>query len=690
MTRNFSILAVICLSLVAAETRSQSVDEILVTSKRLPDSLSSGVYSAQELTGTVLDGPSFGLDAALRRVPGFGLFRRQASRAAHPTTQGVSLRGLGPNGAGRTLVLLDGVPLNDPFGGWVEWVHLPPSTIQRATIVRGGGSGTWGNAALAGVVRLDSRSLSDENLRAEIRYGSKDSIAGSALFNADAAGGSLSGAVHFSDSGGFFLVGSDQRGAADLPAARHNEGLRLNWRTETESGTVWSLSADAASDTFVNGSSEAGAQTDTYGLSLSAVNPGSSSGPAWQTHVYARQKDFQSVFAAFDGTRSSVRPVLDQFDVPVLGLGANFLLRWSDVNDWTIESGADIRFSDGETNEAFRNFGAGFTRQRTAGGEQLVAGSFVEGHRQLSTRTLITFGVRADYWSQSKGIRRETDLTNDSILVDRSFAGRDGVSVNGRAGFRTQISETLDVRSTVYSGFRVPTLNELYRPFRVGNDITEANEALVNERMVGAEAAVIWSRGNASAQATVFRNDLFDPVLNTTITNTPGFNSEFGVFIPGGGSLRQRRNVDRVETWGVEFDASLQISERVQARAGYLFTDPKIANSRVAPALEGNRLAQVAKHQATFGLMFTPTDRLRLTADLLLSSDQFEDDLNSRVLKGAATVDVYAGYDLTDSIEVYVAAENLFDERVEAGRTAAGLVTLGPPVFLWTGLRLKY
>ncbi|NKB45498.1 MAG: TonB-dependent receptor [Alphaproteobacteria bacterium] len=690
MTRNFLFLPIICLSLAATESRSQSVDEILVTATRLPDSLSSGVYSAQELTATDLNGPSLGLDAALRSVPGFGLFRRQASRAAHPTTQGISLRGLGPNGAGRTLVLLDGVPLNDPFGGWVEWVHLPPATIQSATVVRGGGAGTWGNSALAGVVRLDSRLLSADNLRAELRYGSKNSVAGSAMLKADTARGSISGTAHFSDSDGYFLVGPDQRGAADRPAARHNEGLRLSWRTEVDSGTVWSISADVASDTFVNGSSEAGAQTDTYGFSLSAFNAGNGTGPAWETHFYARRKDFESVFAAFDDTRSSVRPVLNQFDVPVTGVGANVLLRWLDVNDWTIEGGADIRFSDGETNETFRNLGAGFTRQRTAGGEQLVAGSFIEGHRQVTGRTLITVGARADYWSQTNGIRREIDLADDSVLVDRNFAGRDGISVNGRAGLRTQISETVDIRSTVYSGFRVPTLNELYRPFRVGNDITEANEALINERIVGAEVAVLWSRDGASAQATVFRNDLLDPVLNTTITNTPGFNADFGVFIPGGGSLRQRRNVDRVETWGVEIDASFQVSDRFLVRGGYLYTNPEIARSRVAPELEGNRLAQVAKHQATIGLSFTPTERLRLTADVLLSSDQFEDDLNSRILNGAATVDLYAGYDVTESIELYIAAENLFDTRVEAGRNAAGLVTLGPPVFLWAGLRLMF
>ncbi|MDG2243537.1 MAG: TonB-dependent receptor [Rhodospirillaceae bacterium] len=683
-------LPIIFLSLAAAESLSQSVDEIRVTTKRLSDSDSLDVYSIARLADSGMQGPALGLDAALRRVPGFGLFRRQESRAAHPTTQGISLRGLGPNGAGRTLVLLDGVPLNDPFGGWVEWVHLPPAIIQGATVVRGGGAGTWGNAALAGVVRLDSRALADSNIRAELRYGLKESWAGSAQFKVGLGASSISGSAHISDSDGYFLIGEDQRGGADLPAARRSGGFRLNWEAKTESGTTWVLSANAASDMFINGSAEAGAETDTFGLSLSAINPGEGSGPAWETHFYATRKEFQNVFAAFDGTRSTVRPVLDQFDVPVTGLGGNILLRWSGINSWTIESGADIRFSEGETNESFRNLGAGFTRKRKAGGEQFIGGAFVEVHRQLSTRTRVTIGTRMDYWGQLKGARREINLDNGLELVDRSFLDRDGVSMNGRAGFRTQLSGTLDARSTIYSGFRLPTLNELYRPFRVGNDITEANNTLVNERMVGAEAALIWSQGGNRAQATVFRNDLFNPVFNTTITAQPGFNSEFGVFIPGGGSLRQRRNVERVQTWGVEFDVSLQLRDSVHLRGGYLYTNPKVAESSVAPQLEGNRLAQVARHRATVGLSITPIDRLRLTTDLLFSSDQFEDDLNSRLLEGAATVDVYVGYNLTNSIELYVAAENLFDKRVEAGRTAAGLVTLGPPMFLWTGLRLTY
>ncbi|HEV7843458.1 MAG TPA: TonB-dependent receptor plug domain-containing protein, partial [Pyrinomonadaceae bacterium] len=84
------------------------------------------------------------IDDALRQVPGFTLFRRTGSRAANPTTQGVSLRGIGASGASRALVLADGIPLNDPFGGWVYWGRVPREAIERVEVLRGGASSLYG------------------------------------------------------------------------------------------------------------------------------------------------------------------------------------------------------------------------------------------------------------------------------------------------------------------------------------------------------------------------------------------------------------------------------------------------------------------------------------------------------------------------------------------------------------------
>lgn len=690
MKRSTIICGLILANLGPSSLQAQPVDEISVTSRRLSESLATSVYSTAVVSRAALDGPALGLDDALRRVPGFGLFRRQAARAAHPTTQGVSLRGLGPNGAGRTLVLLDGVPQNDPFGGWVEWVHLSPASIEQATVVRGGGAGPWGNSALAGVVRLDSRDPAASVFTGDFRAGSKESFAGHAQVGAQTSLGDLTISAHAKDTDGYFLLGPNQRGTADRRTARNSEGLNVSWQAQTPSGTKWSVTAGAGFDDFLNGAKEAEVKTDTYTVSVGALNETASGGPAWEVHAYARHKNFQSVFAAFDATRTTSRPVLDQFDVPSTGVGANAVLRWSDVGPWTIEGGADVRLADGETNENFRNLGQGFTRQREAGGKQLVAGSFLEGHHRSTNDTVVTVGIRADYWRQNAGMRRERDLTDGRLLVDRKFASRDGVSVNARTGVKTALSETTSLRAAAYSGFRVPTLNELYRPFRVGNDITEANQDLVNERLVGAEIAAQWVDQDVSAQLTLFRNDLFDPVLNTTITTTPGFNTDFGVFIPNGGSLRQRQNVDRVVTWGLEADLALRVTEQLDLTLAYLYTHPEIRRSDVFQALEGNRLAQVAKHQGNLRTSLAATDRLRFSLDVLFSSKQFEDDLNTRVLDSGLTVDAQVEYDITEHVAVYVAAENVFDDRLEAGVAATGLVTLGPPMFLWLGARLSY
>ncbi len=371
-------------------------------------------------------------------------------------------------------------------------------------------------------------------------------------------------------------------------------------------------------------------------------------------------------------------------------LGGNLVVRSNEINDWTVESGVDLRLSDGETNELFRNLGAGFTRDRTAGGEQLVTGAFLEGHWQQTHRFLFTVGGRIDHWRQSNSVRRESDLSNGAILVDRTFDNRNGWVANGRVGFRADLDEGLSVKGAAYSGFRIPTLNELYRPFRVGNDITEANNELDNERIIGADVGLAWSSDRTFVSATLFRNDIHDPVINATVTTTPGFNPEFGVFLPGGGSLRQRRNVDRVETWGLEFETEHMVSEFASIRVAYLFTSPKIKRSFVSPILEGNRLAQVAKHQGTLSLNMQPIDRISFAVDVLASSKQFEDDLNSRLLNRVVTVNSQLSYQVNDGIQVYVAAENLFGAEVEAGRSATGLVTLGAPIFLWVGLRLAY
>src|SRR5918911_1366511 len=111
------------------------------------------------------------LDDALRQLPGFQLFRRSGSRTANPTSQGLSLRGTGASGASRALVLADGIPLNDPFGGWVYWSRIPRESVERVEVLRGGASNLYGSSALGGVVQVITRKTSPRVVSLEVSYG---------------------------------------------------------------------------------------------------------------------------------------------------------------------------------------------------------------------------------------------------------------------------------------------------------------------------------------------------------------------------------------------------------------------------------------------------------------------------------------------------------------------------------------
>src|SRR5215208_4682662 len=135
--------------ILAALILAQLTETITVTATRTETRVADTPASVVVLSREAVEASAAPtLDDALRQVAGFTLFRRTGSRVANPTAQGVTLRGVGASGASRALVLDDGVPLNDPFGGWIYWGRLPRIAMDRAEILRGGASDLYGSSAM--------------------------------------------------------------------------------------------------------------------------------------------------------------------------------------------------------------------------------------------------------------------------------------------------------------------------------------------------------------------------------------------------------------------------------------------------------------------------------------------------------------------------------------------------------------
>jgi outer membrane receptor protein involved in Fe transport len=664
----------------ASHAQEAAAERIVVSADRLPDAQSAAPFTVELIDAEELRrAPQLRLDDILRaQVPGFSLFRRSSSRTANPTTQGVTLRNFGPSGAGRTLVLLDGIPLNDPFAGYVLWSQVPPASLESVLVNPGGGAGLFGNAALAGTIFLVPRRIEATSLDASSSVGTHDTFAGSASGAiVDAPLAVRLFAEGFS-TGGYPVVRAEQRRAVDTNAASDSALLDLRSEWQIAPDTSLRVQGRQFFDERENGTRFT--RNDTAGTDLNAVlaHEFRDASARLQVSGYAQRRKFRSTFSAVNAARGVETPALDQFDVPATAAGGSVV--WSQLvaADHRLVLGADARWVEGETNEAFFWNGTQFTRLRSAGGEQVFAGVFAEDTWLPSETTTVVAAVRYDRWELFDGFRRETERGSGTVRLDSRFADRAGDEWNARLGSRFQLHRTLALRGAVYTGFRVPTLNELYRPFRVGNDVTEANAALRPEQLVGGEAAIEWQpTAGVELSVTPFLNRITDAVGNITVAVGPG-TFEPGGFIPAGGVLRQRQNIDVVLAPGVEARARWRLVPAVSLQAGYVFTQPRIEEAADA-GLEGKLLAQTPEHVMTAAIEWTPASKWHLTAQLRHSGRQFEDDQNSRTLAAFTTIDAAAIYDFADRASAALRVENLLDTENETGRSAAGLVSVGAP-----------
>ncbi len=670
-------------------------DRVIVTAERTSAAPDESGFAEMELDRDTLDeSPALRLDDVLReQVPGFSLYRRSSSRVANPTNQGVSLRNIGPNGAGRTLVLLDGIPQNDPFGGWVYWSRLPPNSLDSVKIVEGGGAGVFGDAALGGTIELRSRRTVGDAYSVEAEGGSAGTYESAISGQQTMAGGTVTvfGRADRFSTDGYPVVRGDQRGPVDIDASSEDNLLEggLSWNinpTNTLTVRASGFQEDRGNGTpRTNNHTEAG----DFSASFNGELPGTRID--YQFLVYGQVREFRSFFTSVNAARTVETPSLDQYSVPAQSVGGSATVALPVGSEHHLLVGADARWVNGDSEERFRFLNGVFTRNRDAGGAQVFAGGFVEDTWRPASGTTLSASGRVDYYDNYDGSRRETDLASGAATLDEHFASQEGFVADGRLGASQKIwGDFLRLRGAGYTGFRVPTLNEFYRPYRVGNDIVEANAALRPERLYGVELGVD-SQPVKSVQLALggYYNELDRPVANVTVTTGPGTVAPFG-FIPAGGTGEIRENLGRAGIYGVEASATWNPAPAWQFSVSYLYSHGIVEAAPTQRADEGKRLAQAPEQQGVIGAHWTPWKPLRATVQTRLVGDQFEDDRNTLRLAPYATVDVQLSLQATAHLEAWIAVENLLDTEIQTGKNAAGLISVGSPRLINGGMRWSY
>jgi outer membrane receptor protein involved in Fe transport len=678
--------AVLLLLLAAApacaqERETPRLEPVVVTVTRFEQRAEEAPASVTVVTREdVRQSASQTVDDLLRQVPGFSLFRRTSSVVGHPTTQGVSLRGIGPSGTSRALVLVDGIPANDAFGGWVYWNRMPMLGIEQIEVVRGGGSSVWGNYAVGGVINVLTRRPTERAAYFEGSYGSFDT------YNVDLLVTEAQGPFRVSlegnryETGGYKIVKDSRRGAIDIDADSAHTTVNLRAELVAAPDATFFVSGNFYDEDRNNGTALQFNRTDAgaaaFGGRLGHADTGELS-----FSVFGETQEFRSTFTTQAVDRNSETLALDQ-RVPTVSAGG--LLQWGRrFGDHQVGLGGDVRWAAGETIERVYNNNV-FLRRRVAGGQQVIAGAFAQDVWKPTPMLELLGGARLDYWTTYDAQRREVlPAAGSGVPPFHAFGEIQRLIFSPRLAALIHATPTTDVRLSAYQGFRVPTLNELYRVFRVRNDVTVANEHLRPERVTGGEIGVHQRFGPFEARVTGYWNDVKDLVANVTLSGTlPD--------CPAGTTCRQRQNLDLARVRGVETELEARLARDWRIIASHLYADARVVDAPQQPALEGKRLAQVPENTAALSVRYNNPAILAAAVTGRYVGPQFEDDLNTLPLGGYVVFDVALSRAVTKWSEVFVAIENVFDETYATGRTTEGVVSIGTPRFIRGGLRLAF
>ena len=654
---------------------------IVVTARALPEPAGERLLGVIRIDRERLEqAGGQGAEQVLRDAAGVILFRRSDARSGQPTSQGVTLRSLGGNAASRALLVLDGVPQADPFGGWVNWPAYDPATLSEVRIVRGGGGVADGPGALAGTIAMTSSMA--RGLAARVEGGSRDSLFASVRAGMKLGGGTLLLSGYGARGDGFIPVEAEVRGPADRASPYTYSGGRMRWSGEVATDIALDLALGAFDDRRERGLLFTDNRSRGADASARLVGEGRW---GWTALVYGQRREFESSFASTNAARTAATRTALQYDVPGRAAGWSAEVRPPVGPGTELRIGTDGRFMRGRSDE-YGSYVAGLpTRDRSAGGRSAHYGLFAELTNERGPWTL-TGTARIDRWTITDGYRRETLIATGATSVDERFGDRSGWRPTARGAVGLALSERLSLRSAAYLGWRLPTLNELFRPFRVGADAVAANPLLAPERLRGVEVGADWQAGGASLWVTAFANRLVAPVANVTLGTGPGTFPGVG-FVGAGGAFRQRQNLDRIDVAGIEASASL--ARGPWTLSGSLaLTDARVTGSGPARPLDGLRPAQTSPFLASLGAAWERHGRLA-SVQLRHAGKAYEDDLNLLALPAATTLDATAVLPLSAKWSLTARAENLFDARVVAGRTADGITERATPRTLWLGLRLR-
>jgi outer membrane receptor protein involved in Fe transport len=540
----------------------------------------------------------------------------------------------------------EGVPLNDGFGGWVTWSRLPDVAIDSVDAQRGPQGEAFGSDALGGVIRITpangrARSFRFDGEAGSFGTGSLDLAAGGRSH-----GVAFFGAASWFDTNGTIPLEPASQGPVDQPtdthwangfgrveigkSKRHLTFAGWGGSERRGNGTVLQRN-DSSGGTFTT-SFDSAMKEFTVAARL-AVTPNHfyqtfttvAAGRATETLTQAQTIDATTTRAVFEVSHQ----------IPMKGL----VMARAGLN--RAHADFDVATATATTTQVLRDDSQAVSVQADVA--------------PWSSRLAIGGGIRHEW----RAAPTSADA-NKGATVGRLTAS---LSQQGPFTFRGSIA----------TSHRWPTLNELVRGFQAGSVITNPNPDLKPERAVSFDGAAVLQRGRTQVSVGGYHAVVNDAIANVTLSS-------------GKTIIRQRQNAGEAHATGLEVDGDQRLGSHLVVRGSLTVVNARFVNSLEA-ALEGNKLPQIPKVSGALDVAVTLPHGIGGSVVWHDVSSQFDDDRNTFLLARASQVDARVT-GRVKHVGWMVTGENLFDSRIEVGKTP--LVTLAPGRAARAGISLRW
>ena len=690
-------LVLLLLSPDARAQDSPQLEEIVVTATRTARNINDVPASISLITRSqILDTPAQGLDDLLRQVPGTTL-NMMGPGEAHPTSYNESMRGL-PTTNTRLLVLLDGVPVNDPFFGYIQWSRIPLDNVDHVEIVRGGGAPLWGNGALGGVVNVITQAPDKEELVLDGSggtYGTYRSSVYGAYFptddikltlNADAAGTSgYQTTPQRWNSFGSTTV----RSPVYTPTSFDGRNIALsgNYDPATDFSGYVKIIYHENHQTLTTPIGDDEQRTWTFSGGFKEVL---GNGATISGNLFHDDSNFSTNnphLLGFDSEYNS-----NTHYTPVNDTGGS--LTWSQdlgglLRNYT--AGVDVHYISGtDYTNYFHPNGRLVVPTVIGGGEQIFVGGFVQASIVPVKRLEILASARYQYYENFNGID-----TFPPAIGAIPASGK--YSFDPRVNIRYALTDQIAFRGAYYRSFRAPTLDQLYRSYAdTTAGIFEGNPYLEPETLEGGEVGLDYTLPNLRTQLTFYTSTIKNLITSFNLPAsegpaalgvTCGYDAQTFTFL----TCTRNINAGSAIARGIEFETTWDIGSGFSAVLAYTFADSRYTADPVDPTAVGERLEGVPRHNVSGGLTYVAPEGWRVSTDLRWVSTSYGDAHPDDNLKQDAhfVVDASATYPITDTIDVYSQIQNLFDRKYVANN-GGGAPILGTPFEIMSGFRVTF